>query len=102
VERGPYGLPHPDAFLARLALDDFDERFVAIQMALEEGLADRGASVTLRPVVSNADWDALLWLVIANHAERRDVDGLDLPPEFSAATSMSIARRATRIISIWR
>ena len=75
-----------DAFLARLALDDFDERFVAIQMALKGDLADRGASVTLRPVINNADWTALLQLVIANHAERRDVDSLDLPPEFSAAT----------------
>ena len=75
----------PDAFLARLALDDFDERFVVIQMALRGGLVDRGASVTLRPVVDSADWDELLRLVIANHAERRHVDGLHLPPEFSAA-----------------
>ena len=55
-------------------------------MALKGDPADRGASVTLRPVVNNADWTALLRLVIANHVERRDVDGLDLPPEFSAAT----------------
>jgi GNAT superfamily N-acetyltransferase len=75
----------PDAFLARLALDDFDERFVVIQMALRGGLADCGASVTLRPVVNSADWDELLRLVMANHAERRHVDGLDLPPAFSAA-----------------
>ncbi|HEY1453962.1 MAG TPA: GNAT family N-acetyltransferase [Roseiarcus sp.] len=72
----------PDAFLARLALD-FDERFVAIQMALEGDLADRGAPVTLRPVVDDADFDALLRLVIVNHAERQETDGL--PPEFSAA-----------------
>jgi GNAT superfamily N-acetyltransferase len=76
----------PDAFLARLALDDFDERFVVIQMALKQSLADGDASVTLRPVVTNADWDELLPLVMANHTERRHVDGLDLPPEFSAAT----------------
>ncbi len=74
----------PDPFLARLALN-FDERFVAIQMALEGDLADRGAPVTLRPVVDDADFEALLRLVIVNHAERRDRDGLDLPPEFSAA-----------------
>ena len=75
----------PDAFLARLALDDFEERFVAIQMALKGDLADRGAPVDLRPVLRDADWTALLRLVVANHAERRDVDALDLPPEFSTA-----------------
>jgi GNAT superfamily N-acetyltransferase len=74
----------PDAFLARLALD-FDERFVAIQMALEGDLAERGAPVTLRPVTDDADFDALLRLVMANHAERQEIDGLRLPPEFSAA-----------------
>ena len=31
-----------DKFLARLALDDVEERFVAIQMALEGDVADRG------------------------------------------------------------
>ena len=74
----------PDAFLARLALD-FDERFVAIQMALEGDLAARGAPVTLRPVVDDADFEALLRLVIVNHAERQEIDRLHLPPEFSAA-----------------
>lgn len=74
----------PDAFLARLALD-FDERFVVVQMALKGDLADRGAPVTLRPVVEDADFEALLRLVMMNHAERRDRDALDLPPEFSAA-----------------
>ena len=91
----------PDAFLARLALDEFDERFVSIQMALKGGLANRGASVTLRPVVNNADWNALLRLVIANHPERGHVDGLDLSREFSIAM-VDVARRATRIISIWQ
>jgi GNAT superfamily N-acetyltransferase len=75
----------PDAFLARLALDDFVERFVAIQMALEGAIAARSAPVELRPVVSDADWEALLGLVRANHAERRAVDGLDLPAGFSEA-----------------
>ncbi|HEX9168878.1 MAG TPA: GNAT family N-acetyltransferase, partial [Roseiarcus sp.] len=74
----------PDAFLARLALD-FDERFVAIQMALEGDLAARGARLKLRPVVDAADFDALLRLVILNHGERQVIDGLRLPPEFSAA-----------------
>ena len=74
----------PDAFLARLALD-FDERFVAILMALDGDLTDRGAPVELRPVVDDAGYQALLKLVRLNHAERQEVDRLHLPPEFSAA-----------------
>jgi hypothetical protein len=41
----------PDAFLARLALDDFEERPVTIQMALQGELTDRGAPIELVPVV---------------------------------------------------
>lgn len=61
----------PDAFLARLALDDFEVRPVTIQMALEGDLAERGREIELRPVASDADWDALLRLVLADHAEGR-------------------------------
>ena len=41
----------PDAFLARLALDDFEEHPATIQMALQGELTDRGAPIELRPVV---------------------------------------------------
>jgi len=75
----------PDAFLARLALEDFEERPVKIQMALQGRLSDRGAAIDLRPVASDADWDALLKLVRADHAEGRRTGDLDLSPEFSAA-----------------
>jgi GNAT superfamily N-acetyltransferase len=75
----------PDAFLARLALDDFEERPVTIQMALQGEPADRGAAIDLRPVTGDADWDALLQLVLADHAEGRRSGGLELSPEFSAA-----------------
>src|SRR5260370_13423374 len=54
----------PDAFLARVALDDFRERPVTIQMALQGELTDRGTAIDLRPVASEADWDALLELVL--------------------------------------
>src|SRR6202035_4887670 len=54
----------PDVFLARLALDDFEERPVTIQMALQGGLRERGAPIDLRPVADDADWDALLQLVV--------------------------------------
>ena len=59
----------PDVFLAHQALDDFEERFVVVQMALRGALAERGAPVELRPVASEADWNILLRLVIANRSE---------------------------------
>jgi hypothetical protein len=75
----------PDAFLARLALDNFAERPVTIQMALRSELTERGAAIELRPVAGDADWDALFQLVLADNAEGRRTGDLDLPPEFSAA-----------------
>ena len=75
----------PEAFLAHLALDDFKERPATIQMILQGNLTDAGGSIDLHAVVDDADWDALLQLVLADHAEGRRTDGLDLSPEFSAA-----------------
>lgn len=73
-----------EAFLARLALDDFEERPVTIQMVLEGEITDRGAAVDLRPVVSDEDWQTLLQLVVLDHAEGRRTSGLEVSPEVSA------------------
>ena len=74
----------PDAFLARLAFDDFEERSVTIQMALQGNLTARGAPIELRPVVCDPDWDALLQLVLIDHAEGRRTNDLAIPSEVSA------------------
>jgi GNAT superfamily N-acetyltransferase len=74
----------PDAFLARLALDDFEERLATIQMVLRGELSDRGSPIELRPVIDDADWEALFQLVLANHAEGRSVGNVEVPPEISA------------------
>ncbi|MBP6013523.1 MAG: GNAT family N-acetyltransferase [Alphaproteobacteria bacterium] len=74
----------PDAFLARLALDNFEERPVTIQMALRGDITDRGAPIELRAVKSGTDWDKLLELVLADHAEDRRTSGLDVSPQVSA------------------
>ena len=74
----------PDPFLARLALDDFQERHVTIQMVLQRELADRGAPIQLRPVANDADWDALLQLVHADHAEGRRTNDFNMSPDISA------------------
>ena len=75
----------PDAFVARLALDGFEEQPVTIQMALQGDLTERGAPIELRLVVRDADWDALLQLVLVDHAEGRRTNDLDIPSEVSAA-----------------
>jgi hypothetical protein len=92
----------PDAFLARLALDDFEERPVTIQMALQGDLADSGAPIDLRPVTGNVDWDALLQLVLADHAEGRRTNDLDLSPEFSPAVVAGYRAKSGAYISISR
>jgi len=74
----------PDAFLARLALDDFEEQPVTIQMALQGDITERGAPIELRPIACDTDWNALLQLVLADHAEGRRTNDLDIPPEVSA------------------
>jgi GNAT superfamily N-acetyltransferase len=74
----------PDAFLARLAFDDFEERPVTIQMALQADLTDRGPMIELLPVIGDADWDELHQLVLADHAEGRRTNDLNLSPEVSA------------------
>jgi GNAT superfamily N-acetyltransferase len=71
-------------FMARLALDEFKERPVTIQMALRGELPNRGASIELLPVVGDTEWDAVLQLALADHAEGRRTPGLDLSPELSA------------------
>lgn len=68
-----------DLFLARLALEGFAERPAGILMALSGDLADRGLSLPLHAVQTDSDWDSLLTLVVANHAEGR----LDRTPGFS-------------------
>jgi GNAT superfamily N-acetyltransferase len=85
----------PNAFLARLALDGFKERPVTIQMALQGDLTDRGAPIDLRPVADDVDWDALLQLVLVDHAEGRRTSKLDLSPQFSAAVVASYRSKSS-------
>jgi GNAT superfamily N-acetyltransferase len=72
-----------DAFLARLALEEFQERPATIQMVLRGELIARGPEVELRPVTSDGDWTAMQRLVRADHVEGGRTPGLNLSPEFS-------------------
>lgn len=58
----------PDAFVARLALDGFEAQAPVIQMQLE-GEVRAPPATALRPVETEADWNALAALVRRDHAE---------------------------------
>jgi GNAT superfamily N-acetyltransferase len=84
----------PDAFLARLAYADFQERPVTIQMALQGEVARAGAPLDLRPVESEADWADLKTLVVANHREGKTTAGLEIEEEISAAMVVNYRAKA--------
>ena len=73
----------PDLFLARLAFEDFKERFVAIQMALDPSINPPLSPCDLRPVESDEAWRTLAALVRINHEEGHVTGGLVLPPAFT-------------------
>ena len=74
----------PDAFLARLAFDDYRQRFLAIQMALEGPIRATRGRLDLQPVESEDDWRRLAALVRINHVEGHTTEDFVLPPEFTA------------------
>jgi GNAT superfamily N-acetyltransferase len=73
----------PPAFVARLALDGYTELTATLHMVLEGELRVPGASLDLRPVERNEDWEAFSRLLRANHLEKR-VHGLQLAEEITA------------------
>lgn len=84
----------PDACLARLALEDFEERPATIQMALRGAVRREGPAESFRPVVSDADWGALRSLVEEDFAEGGRTPDLDLSPAFAAAMVASYRAKA--------
>jgi GNAT superfamily N-acetyltransferase len=66
----------PPSFVARLALEDYRELTPTIQMVLRGEVPVRAHAATLRPVVSEEDWQQLAALVRADHQEgARSHDG---------------------------
>jgi len=74
----------PDEFLARLALDNFQERPPTIQMALHGNVTGAGSAIELRSVVSDSDWEVLRQLVLDDHSEGRSTGGISVSPEVSS------------------
>ena len=73
----------PEAFVARLALDDFKEMSPTIQMVLDGPFAARGADVDFRAVASDDDWRVLYELVRLDHLEGKVTRGMALEDEIT-------------------
>ena len=59
----------PPAFVARLALDDYQELTPTIQLVLQGPLHANPRDIDLRPVTTEADWQSLYTLVRYDHTE---------------------------------
>lgn len=59
----------PPAFVARLALDEYQEFIPTIQLVLEGPLRAQPRALDFRPVLTDADWQSLHTLVRENHRE---------------------------------
>src|SRR5262249_13213156 len=59
----------PPSFVARLALEEYEEMTPTIQMVLRGDVAVRPHAATLHPVASAEDWRQLAALVLADHQE---------------------------------
>ncbi len=75
---GPLTSPE---FVARLALDDYQELTPTIQLVLEGSLRVTPQHINLRPVVTEADWQSLYTLVRHDHAEGARTPDATIPEE---------------------
>jgi GNAT superfamily N-acetyltransferase len=72
----------PEAFVARLASDDWVEQSVTLQMVLEESLAAApNPTVVIRPVRTQNDWDEFRRLVEIDSMEGARSSHGSLPPD---------------------
>ena len=85
----------PEAFVARMALEDFRELTPTLQMVLEGSLKESGARVELRPVVTDSEWQAMYALVRANHIEGKSSHGLHFDDELTRRMVAGYRAKAT-------
>ena len=76
----------PLPFEARLQLDGY-EAHDEVQLVLEGDLRARGPELALRPVESDADWNALTELLVLDHQEEVEKGFHDAWPRASASSS---------------
>lgn len=83
----------PPAFVARLALDDYQELTPTIQLVLEGSLRANPRDIILRPVVTEADWQCLHTLVRHDHTEGGRTPGVTIPEEVTQGIVASYRKK---------
>jgi len=83
----------PQAFVARLALDDYQELTPTIQLVLDGALQANPRNIDLRPVTTEADWQCLHTLVLHDHAEGARTQGMTIPVEVTQGMVTSYRKK---------
>jgi GNAT superfamily N-acetyltransferase len=84
----------PPAFVARLALDDYQELTPTLQLVLEGPLRANARDLDLRPVTTEADWQCLYELVRYDHSEGARTQGQIIPEEVTRGMVASYRKKA--------
>lgn len=71
----------PPAFVARLALEDYQEITPTIQLVLDGPLRATPRAIALRSVTTETDWQSLLALLRLDHTERARTQGMTIPED---------------------
>ena len=83
----------PPAFVARLALDDYEELTPTIQLVLEGPLQATPRDIDLRPVTTDADWQSLYMLLRQDHVEGARTRGWTISEEVSEGIVASYRKK---------
>ncbi len=83
----------PPAFLARLALDDYQELTPTIQLVLDGVLRANPPDIDLRPVTTEADWQSLYTLLRQDHIEGVRTHSMAIPEEVTRGVVTSYRKK---------
>jgi GNAT superfamily N-acetyltransferase len=83
----------PPAFVARLALDDYQELTPTIQLVLDGSVQAKPRNLDLRPVTTEADWQSLSTLVRQDHVEGARTRGMTIPAEVTQGVVASYHKK---------
>jgi GNAT superfamily N-acetyltransferase len=83
----------PPVFVARLALDDYQELTPTIQLVLDGSLQAKLPDIDLRPVLTEADWQSLYTLVRHDHIEGARTQGMTIPAEVTQGIVASYRKK---------
>jgi len=83
----------PPTFVARLALDDYQELTPTIQLVLEGPLQANSRDFDFRPVTTEADWQSLSALVRHDHTEGGRTQGITISEEVTRGVVASYRKK---------